>query len=240
MKQLLLWALALLAAPAMSQSFERAAGVIGILPLPEVFGSEPCARFTPRDVPLFRSPAATHPLRRIHVARPWTPAKEGGCEGLTVQVSTDEPAATEGELPTLEFGYEQPGAIVLRQTGSWFEVALNQGTAWVRVKDANRFLPVEQLFKDGLVHLRGGAPLSLYRAPGDPASSRPVRIGAGGDRPVKASAFRRVSGVLWLQVEFLGVDPCTEEKLPLGSTSGWLPFHDASGQPAAWFSSRGC
>ncbi|MSP41306.1 MAG: hypothetical protein EXR70_22700 [Deltaproteobacteria bacterium] len=86
LKHLLALALALLAAPVMSQSFEeRTAGIIGILPLPEVFGGGACDRFEPRDIPIFRSPASGRPFGKIYVAKYWIFPQEGGCEGLVVQ-----------------------------------------------------------------------------------------------------------------------------------------------------------
>lgn len=238
-KQLAALVLVLVTSPAMGQ-FERASGVIGILPLPEVFGAEPCARFDPRDIPVFRSPSSVRPFGRIHVAQRWTHHKDGGCGGLVVRVDSSAPAGNGGELPTLEFGYEQPGAIVLRRAGSWFEIALSKGTGWVQVKDVRRFLPVEQLLKDGLLHLRKGAPVPLHTRPGSPAAPRDQVTRTETDLPAKLLAFERVGGTLWLQVETLSASPCTDEKLPVAPVSGWLPFHDATGQPSVWFSSRGC
>ena len=240
MKQLLALTLVLLAAPVMPQSFERTAGIIGILPLPEVFGSEPCARFEPRDIPIFRSPDAGRPSGRIYVAKHWIYPKEGGCAGLVVQVSTTESVANDSELPGMEFAYEQPGAIVLRQINSWFEIALEKGTGWVRIKDAGRFLPVEQLLKDSLIYLRKGAPMPQHARPGGPVAQRVPGTHTAVDLPVKLEAFERVAGTLWLQVETLSVNPCTQENIPAAPVSGWLPFHDAKGQPSVWFSSRGC
>jgi hypothetical protein len=240
MKQLLALTLALLAAPVMPQSFERTAGIIGILPLPEVFGFESCARFEPRDIPIFRWPTTGRPFGKIYVAKHWTYPREGGCEGLIVQVGTTDSVTNSGELPTMEFAYEQPGAIVLRQTNSWFEIALSKGTGWVRVKDVERFLPVEQLLKDSLLYLRKGAPIPLYTRPGDPAAPRVPGTRTAVDLPAELRAFKRVAGTLWVQVESLSANPCTQEKLPVAPVSGWLPFHDAKGQPSVWFSSRGC
>jgi len=240
MKQLLALVLALLASPAVSQSFERTAGIIGILPLPEVFGFGPCARFEPQDIPIFRSPATDRPFGKIYVARHWAFPNEGGCEGLVVRVSTTDPVANADELPAMEFAYEQPGAIVLRQTKFWFEVALSKGTGWVRVKNIGRFLPVEQLLKDGLLYLRKGAPVPLHARPADPAVPRLPGTRTAVDLPARFLAFKRVAGTLWIQVESLSANPCTEEKLPAAPVAGWLPFHDAKGQPSVWFSSRGC
>lgn len=232
--------LALVAAPVMPQSFERTAGIIGILPLPEVFGFEPCARFEPREVPIFRSPATGRPFGKIHVAKHWTYPKEGGCEGLVVQVATTNSAENSGELPTMEFAYEQPGAIVLRQADSWFEIALRKETGWVRVTDVERFLSVERLLKDSLSYLRKDAPLPLHTRPGDPVARRIPPTRTAVELPVKVQAFMRVADTLWVQVYILSANPCTEEKLPEAPVSGWLPFHDAKGQPSVWFSSRGC
>lgn len=240
MKLLLALALGLFASPVMPQSFERTVGIIGILPLPEVFGFEPCARFEPRDIPVFRSPTTDGPFGKIYVAKHWTYPKEGGCEGLVVRVGTADAVASVDELPTMEFAYEQPGAIVLRQTNSWFEVALSKGTGWVRVKDVERFLPVEQLLKDGLLYLRKGAPIPLHTRPDDSTAPRAPGTRTAIDFPAKLRAFKRVAGTLWIQVETLSANPCTEEKLPAAPISGWLPFHDAKGQPSVWFSSRGC
>ena len=240
MKHLLALALVLLTWPVMPQSFERTAGIIGILPLPEVFGFEPCARFEPRDIPIFRSPTSDRPSGKIYVAKHWTYPKEGGCEGLVVHVGNMESVANGDELPTMEFAYEQPGAIVLRQTNSWFEVALSKGTGWVRVKEVGRFLPVEQLLTGSLLYLRKGAPIPLHTRPGDLAAPRVPGTRTAVDLPARLRAFERVAGTLWIQVESLSANPCTEEKLPVAPVSGWLPFHDARGQPSVWFSPRGC
>ena len=240
MKQLLALTLALFAVPVMPQSFERTAGMIGILPLPEVFGSEPCVRFEPREIPIFRSPATGRPFGKIHVAKPWTYPKEGGCSGLVVQVGTTDSVANESALPTMEFAYEQPGAIVLRQADSWFEIALPKGTGWIRVKDAERFLSVERLLKDNLSYLRKNATLPLHTRPGDPVARRVPPTRTTVDLPVAVQAFMRVADTLWVQVDLLSANPCTEEKVPEAPASGWLPFHDAKGQPSVWFWSRGC
>lgn len=235
-----LLALALLVSPVTSQSFERTAGMIGILPLPEVFGFEPCAIFEPRDIPIFRSPATDRPSGKIYVAKHWTSLKEGGCEGLVVRVGTTDSVTNGDELPTMEFAYEKPGAIVLRQTNSWFEVALSKGTGWVRVNDVERFLPVEQLLKDGLLYLRKGAPIPLHARPDDPATPRAPGTRTTVDIPAKLRAFKYVTGRLWLQIESVRANPCSGEKLPMAPLAGWLAFHDAQGQPSVWFFSRGC
>ena len=44
-----------LAAPSMSTAQERV-GIVGLLRLPEVFGTESCDQFRPREVPLYATP----------------------------------------------------------------------------------------------------------------------------------------------------------------------------------------
>jgi len=243
-QRLLAMVLALLALPVLSQSMERAAGVVGILPLPEVFGEEACARYVPQDVAIFRAPAAASPMGRIYVAQPWTWHRDGGCAGLVVKVAmagtAAHDAAHDAELPSLEFGYEQPGAIVLRRSGAWFEIALDKGAGWVRVGDAGRFLPVQRLLRDGLIYLRQGASIPLLPNPGARAVPRVAGHRTAADLAIKLLSLKDVDGTLWLQVESLDTDPCTQEKLMTVRFSGWLPFHDATARPAVWFRSRGC
>ncbi len=240
MKSLLLVALAFFATPVLPQSFDRAAGIIGILTLPEVFGVAPCERFEPKEIPVFRSPETGRTFGKIHVAQNWRFPKEGGCEGLVVRVSAADAPARADELPAMEFAYEQPGAIVVRRIDPWFEIALSEGTGWVRVPEAERFLPVERMLRDGLTYLRKGGEVPLRAVPGDPAGTRAAVSRTALDLPVRVLAFRRVSDVLWVQIELLGANPCSDEKLPVAPPPGWIPFHDAKGEPTVWFSSRGC
>jgi hypothetical protein len=146
----------------------------------------------------------------------------------------------EEALPTLEFAYENPGAIVRRREGQWFEIALQERYAWVQVQDDARYLPVAILLKDSLAYLPKGSRALLFRKPGrdEPiwSSSPDVRD----DLPVTVLDVRDVSGELWVQVNLLDVGPCTDEKTNVPPLTGWLPFHDATGMPAVWFHSRGC
>ncbi|MSP41307.1 MAG: hypothetical protein EXR70_22705 [Deltaproteobacteria bacterium] len=110
----------------------------------------------------------------------------------------------------------------------------------MRVKDVGRFLPVEKLLEGG-PYLLTGAPIPLHTRPGDLAPLRVPVTRTEVNLRVNVRAFKRVAGVLWVQVESLSVNPCNEEeKVPAGPISGWLPFHDAKGQPSVWFSPRGC
>ena len=48
------------------------------------------------------------------------------------------------------------------------------------------------------------------------------------------------TGRLWLQVEVMGNQHCTEPAPAIVKARGWVSAYDASGAPTVWFSSRGC
>lgn len=245
MKRLLL-PIALLLVPlatvaSSAEPFGRARGMIGILPLPEVFGAEPCAAFEARDVDLFETPNSSKSSGRIYVSRPWAFPPSGGCEGLEVAVAIYGPVHRKETLPTLEFSYENPGVIVRKRHGQWFEIALKEGYAWVHIQDADsRYLPVEQLLKHSLTYLSGRGALDIVETPGrgKPVWSRSPNIRS--NLPVEVVAFSQIAGHLWVQVRILDTDPCSEERTGVVSVSGWMPFNDANGMPLIWFYSRGC
>lgn len=231
---------AALAVPAPADDFERARGTIGILPLPELFGSVPCAPYTPKEIELFRSPDAASFMGRIFVSSPQLDSPAGGCIPPEASASIDSTAQARWKLPILEFSYENPGAIVLRREGNWFEIALGNGNAWVRVQDDARYLPVEKLLADSLAYLRlQGRPVLVRNPGGKDAVWWPGKRLAD-EQPVEVLAFRRLHGRLWLQLRFLQQDPCSDQYTGLPAVTGWLPFHDAGGMPAVWFRSRGC
>ena len=223
-----------------ASDFESARGIIGILPLPEVFGNGPCDRSKTQDIELFRTARSSQIIGRIYVSKPWTFHPAGGCEGLEVAVSISEPLHGVEKLPTLEFSYENPGAIVLKREEHWFKIALSESYAWVRIQDDSRYLTVERLLKDSLTYFRGQSQLALLKSPGrgeaiwSPSSDFKRKL------PVEALSFKNVSGQLWVKVRLLEVDPCSEESTNVVPATGWLPFHDESGSPVIWFYSRGC
>lgn len=239
MKSYVAIALILCCSVATSASFEHAAGLAGLLQLPEVFGSEPCDRFKSSPIDLFASPEASIPVGQIYVASPWSYPAAGGCEGLSVRVKRAASAADE-ELPTLEYAYEQPAAIVVSRKGSRFELALATGTAWMNVTDPSRFLPVEKLLSDGLLYLRSGSLKHLYHPPSDSGTLLPVVGRSDVELPVKLLSYAWISERLWLNVQLQHLDECSQESTGLQPLAGWLPFHGKDGRPTLWFRSRGC
>ncbi|MFC1532758.1 hypothetical protein ACFL7M_05275 [Thermodesulfobacteriota bacterium] len=174
------------------------------------------------------------------MSKPWTFPPSGGCEGLEVSVSISEPLQRDERLPTLEFSYENHGAIVLKREGQWFEIALNEGYAWVRVQDGERYLPVEQLLKGALTYLRRQSQLPLLKDLDQGEAIWSPSPNVRSNLPVEVLGFKEVSGQLWVRVRLLEIEPCSGKSTNVIPVTGWLPFHDASGMPVIWFYSRGC
>jgi hypothetical protein len=235
------WVLAAVAAawPVGAHAQER---IIGLLSLPEVFGNDVCDRFTPSEVPLHATPGSTPHIGSIRVDRYWTFQSDLSCEGLRVGVhrtGTDRV----GELPTREFGYEVPGAIVVdaRALGRdrWFKVRLDTGSAWLRASERDTYYPLEMLISSELAYVteafRGGR---LSRIAG--AAGQVTAAIDSSPQPVRVREFRRMNNRLWLRVEVLSHSFCEGGAMPKVTARGWLPAHDPSGEPTVWFPSRGC
>jgi hypothetical protein len=212
--------------------------VIGLLSIPELFGSEPCDRFEPADIPLYAEPAAEARIGLLRVDGYGVFHEAGGCEALVVNAhlsALEDPVV----LPTLEYGYETPGAIVLRRHGSWYKVRLPSGAAWFHSSPRAEYHPVEQLLLNGLTYLTDGFGGNLAASAGGVAGS------AGSDRPkrgdsVKVIDFSRAGDQLWVQVQLLSDSPCESAEEPTVVLEGWTRAHNESGEPTVWFYSRGC
>ena len=226
-----------LALPASALAQDR---VIGLLRLPEVFGNAPCAPFEPRVITLHAEPGGAR-VASIQVDQNWSFAPHGGCEGLQVSVHRGDARA---ELPTREYDYEAPAAVVVEQRGLWFRIRLDGGaSAWAEVPLADRFLSFESLLEEfvGVTFIAEGGGGSLSAAPVGTVGSRPgVRVSAG--QPVRVIETRRLAERLWLHVEVMNHSICNAAAAgpPEVVAEGWLPAHIASGEPAVWFASRGC
>ncbi len=226
------------AARAQQDPFDRTAGLIGLLPLPEVFGESVCTPFEPRAIPLYASATATDRAGEIRVTSPWRFPPEGGCEGLEVRVVRGD--GPPSELPTLEYGYEEVAAIVLARDGRRAQVALASGAAWLDAGDGSRFLSVEALLPERLSYLRRGALPLLRRAP-DMTAPR-VTVASTDDPEVLADVLetRRVGEALWVRVALLEENECAGEPTGQRADTAWVPFHGADRRPTVWFHSRGC
>lgn len=209
--------------------------MVGLLTLPEVFGEGPCHEFLPEEVPLYAVIGSSEPIGEIRVTSYWTFPEAGGCEGLRVHVYKGDGARV-GALPTAEFDYEAPAAIVLEEQNRWFRLLLSNGAAWVKESENNEYYPLEVLLVNGLTYITEASEPALLARPG---GVDVVATASPGD-PVRVVDFMRVDNQLWLFVEVLSDSICESDGEPRVLSQGWLRAHGLSGQPSVWFYSRGC
>jgi hypothetical protein len=220
----------LIATPARAQD-----RVLGLLSLPEVFGPRQCAPFEPGTVELHAAPNDGKPFATVRVDRNWSFAPHGGCEGLEVSVHQGE---QRHQLPTLEFDYEMPGAIVLEHRDGWFRIRMTDRSAWLKASPASRFMPLDVLFEEfvGVTAINRSFTGRLSSTPG--ASTGPIMPRVAPSQPVRVLEIRGA----WMRVEVLSNSACTaaNDGPPEVIATGWLALHDSEGEPSVWFSSRGC
>ena len=212
--------------------------VVGLISLPQVFGDHSCDAYDPSEVVLYAEPDSAHSLGVIRVTQPWTMHEHGGCEGLRVVVHV-ESADSAADLPTLEYGYETPGAVVLDQQDDWFKIRLAEGEAWIRGSSENRFMAIEDLLASNLTYIAEPDGKGLSSIPG--STDRPIStdlLSTG--RSVQLLDSRSMNGELWLKVAVHAHSPCDSAEEPVTVAEGWLPAHTQTGVPIVWFYSRGC
>jgi len=229
-------ALFLAAAPS-AQAPER---IMGLLALPEVFGNAPCDKFQPEEVALYAAPESGRPVGRIRTDGAWTFNPVGGCTGspdVNVYHADTGGVAT---LPSREYAYEAPAAIVLEQRDRWFRVRLAEGSAWIRASQRDEYFPLEKLLADGLTHLTAAWDGRLARSPGGSLRVAARPLPRRDDTSVRVLGFRRAGDTLWIEVEIFSHSPCAAREDPPVLDQGWVPAHAASRELVVWFSSRGC
>jgi hypothetical protein len=229
------WVLVVTALLVSVSSVEAQDRVVGLLTLPEVFGDGPCHAFTPEEIPLYRAADAAEPIGAVRVDRYWRFPEAGGCEGLVVNVHMGEGRSVSG-LPTKEYTYEAPAAVVLEARDGWFKLLLNDGVAWVQASRRNEYLPLKTLLSNGLTYVTGTYEGHLF---GHPGGSAVVAKVSGGDS-VRVMEILSVEKQLWIKVELLSHSICESVDEPKITAQGWIPAHGPSGQPTVWFHSRGC
>ena len=208
--------------------------LVGLITLPQVLGAGACVPFEPRSIALFARPRALVPIAQVQVDKYWTLHPAGGCDELEVRIyETGRPAVP---LPTAEFDYEMPAAIVVGRDGEWFQIRMPGRALWLRGTSDNVFLPfAELLTSDRLTHLTAFWDGSMYATPGG------TRLGGRSVSPestVRVMRAERRSGDLWLLVET--TEGCNPDEPKVAAVRGWVRAYAKVGQPAVWFSSRGC
>jgi hypothetical protein len=226
------------AAAADSASPDPRAGAIGLLQLPEVYGTEPCQRFRPSPIPVYAEPRGGVVVGEIRATRQWTYPPEGGCEGLRVEYVPTGGGG--GELPSQEYAGEQPAAIVLEQQGDWFRVRLPDGSGWVHAAPRNDYGPLLALLRRDLDGFTDPAGATLRRTPADGAEIAWQGVPVCAVPRVRASETD--GSRTWLEVEFERDVCCADDAAmsPAEPVRGWLPLYREDGVPSVWFASRGC
>lgn len=211
--------------------------VLGLLTLPSVFGEAPCDHASPHEVRLYAAPASGHAVGSIKVDSPWTFHAGGGCDGLTVNVHrTGRPHVD--PLPTREFDYENPAAIVIDRQDHWYKIRLADGSAWLQAPKRSSFLGLDRLFTDRLTYLTEEWDGRLAAAAGGPLRGDTRRDLS--ERSVRVREVRRTASGFWIHVAVLEASPCESSGDPRVASEGWVPAHAVSGELTVWFYSRGC
>ena len=213
--------------------------VLGLLSLPEVFGARSCAPIEPGEVALHATPNDGKAFAFIRVDQNWSFAPHGGCEGLEVSIHRGE---QHEELPTLEYDYEMPAAIVVDERDGWFKIRLKDKPAWVKASAVDRFMPLAELFEEfvGVTTISKDFTGRLLNEPG--ILNGPIMPRVSPAQSVRVVEIREAHGQQWVNVEVLSHSACTagSDGPPQVVANGWLPLYAADGAPAIWFSSRGC
>jgi hypothetical protein len=214
--------------------------ILGLLALPGVFGEGPCKPFEPRALTLYGDAGATRVIGTIEVDQEWSFAPHGGCEGLEVSVHQDGKRI---ELPTREFEYEAPAAVVVDRRGEMYKIRIGGGgAAWI-MSPPNRFMSFESLLEEftGVTFFTDKFNGQLRAAPGLTVANR-VFAQARPGQPARVIETRRIADRLWLHVEVFNHSLCdaAAQGPPESVARGWVIAHADDGEPAVWFASRGC
>jgi len=213
-------------------------GMVGLLQLPMLFGTGACSRFQPKRVQLFSEPRANRPLGHIRVTKPWVFAEDGGCSGHEVGVFLGTQPAE--PLPTLEYDYEAPAAIVLAKSGPWCQVMLQSRAAWINKECLPGFLSVQELLRDKMLYLRPGALALAKQAPQGTAFKPPPMWISAEQVSVSLMASKIIQGEIWLHLSASHINTCEADPKPEEVERFWLPLRDTNGALQVWYYARGC
>lgn len=235
MRALIIAVTLVVASPAVAQD-----RVIGLLQLPTIFSEGPCKPFEPRPVSIYSDVDAKQVIGTIQVDQMWSFAPHGGCEGLQVSVHQGQ---AQRELPTREYDYEAPAAVVLDQQGPMFKIRIGETQAgWVQSAPA-RFMSFESLMEEftGVTYFTTAFDGALRAAPGATVANQPTARAKPG-LPARVIETRRLGDRLWFHVEVINHSMCDAAASgpPETIANGWLAAHGEDGEPTVWFASRGC
>ena len=244
MRQRLLALLLAAAATAATADRPRVAPdrVIALLALPDLLGEQGCAPREPKAVRVFADPALARTIGRLRAAPTET---DVDCAAPRASWHPDTRGASGAELPTEEFDYERPAAIVLETRAGAARIVLpERRSGWVAVAADEHLLGLERLYRDALSYLDHDWSGVLYAEPADRPSRRAVdprwRHRIGRVNVVKVVRVRVLPDNTWIEIELGSAAGCADESEPLPQQQGWIPAYGRSGWPLVWFHSRGC
>lgn len=220
---------------------EEPGRVIGLLALPQLFGSadDVCDRNESQPVAIFDSVDSESPVGQIRVDRPWEFPAEGGCMGREIGVHV--PADGEGQrLPTEEYGYETPGAVVRGRGEDRYEIDLGKSTGWIEPRADAVFYPFEDLVRNRKTYLTDVWGGQLCAGPGGEGPCHAFRSDSDFGMLVDVLDVRTENGEYWLEIEIPAEHLCGRAPPNTPKKTGWVPGHDTGGRPVVWFYSRGC
>ncbi|MFQ3172115.1 MAG: hypothetical protein ACI9DG_002155 [Oleispira sp.] len=209
--------------------------LIGLLTLPEVLGEGPCDDFSPEEILLYSGMDKKLSSGVIKVDKFWTFPDVGGCEGLTVNVHTEDGQRVRALL-TKEYRYEAPAAIVLETRNNWYKLDTFEGPLWVQGTKNNQYYSLEYLLLNHMVFIKSGSGISILNQPNGLDS---IAIVSSSDT-IKVTETGMLSNQLWLNVQVMSGSECESLEKPKVLSEGWMPAHTPSGELTTWFYSRGC
>jgi len=130
-------AIALFLTCAPAAQTQKRAGVIGLLTLPQLFGSASCKEPPRRDVPLYAAPEVADIVGWIRADK--DPSSDSDCYRVILNVHRRGDGSVRA-LPTEEYEEEEPGAaIVVEARGRWFKLRLTDGAAWLEASEPDEY-----------------------------------------------------------------------------------------------------
>jgi hypothetical protein len=210
----------------------------GLLSAPSFFVQDRCNGASP-FVDVFSGPSNGSRIAQLR----WVRGSAGSgqdwwCQAVVYPVAADGAVAEcpRDALPLMEYGYEEPGFIVLEQSKNFARIRLDQGEGWVRKEAKARMYPYESLVVQSLPQMARAWDGKIFRKPGG-AAHKPS---GASDGSIELLDTQRVNGRLWFKVRLLDHSPCSGNPEPSPVDAGWVPAYDKKGDPLVTYSPRGC
>jgi hypothetical protein len=146
------------------------------------------------------------------------------------------------ELESREVGYEVGAAVVLARVDGWYRVRLGDGRpGWIAPDEAGTWFPYADLPVDRLTYLTEGWSGHVWPEPGAgiPVRSHLKGTLERGEYPAEVLESVELAGTTWFRIQLLSASPCMDpDARP--TLHGWIPAYGPTGEPTAWYYSRGC